>query len=128
MSKSNIIAEIIFWFHFAIVFGWFTLFLIPVEIWRNKIIFHFILTVVILVQQLLWGLVLSYRTDKFGLVCVLTTAMHVARGERIDTELNYSRRWCTEFSNRFNLIISSSTADVISLTGFLIVSAQYFIL
>lgn len=128
MKRLNIIADLIYWTHSIIVLGWFALFFVPTGIWNVKIAFHFIVTAIIIGHQLLWGAILGYRTGKFHLVCILTTAMHMARGENFDTDRNYTHKWGPEFCEKIGIPISSSIATSISLIGLIVVSAQYFLL
>lgn len=128
MSRSKIISETIFWGHSAIVIGWVAVFFVPTSLWQNKAMFHFIVTMAILAHQILWGFILRPRTGKLGLVCILTTAMHVAKGETIYTELNYTHRWADELCDRFGIRLSSAMADSIAVGGLAAVSIQYFLL
>ncbi len=128
MKIREVIGEAIFWTHFAIVAGWVALFFIPSDIWREKVSVHFIATTVILAHQAVWGFLLSFRTGRFGLVCILTTLMHMARGERIDTKMNYDRKWSVELCDRFGINISSAMANGVAIAGLAVISVQYFIL
>ncbi len=128
MKRRNIIGEAIFWAHFAIVTGWVALFFIPSDLWRDKVSFHFIATTVILAHQAVWGFLLRFRTGRFGLVCILTTLMHMARGEKVDTKMNYDRKWSVELCDRFGVNIPSTVANGLAIAGLAVISVQYFML
>jgi hypothetical protein len=110
------------------VAGWATLFLVPSRAWDEKVKFHFMITLIVVIHQVLWGFILSLYTKRFDLVCILTTLTHMARGEKFTTDLNYVYKWSTEFCSRIGLELSPRLAGTIVLSGLMIVSVQFLII
>lgn len=123
----NVLAEGIFWIHFAIVFFWYGLFFIPADWWQGKISFHFFFTVGIMLQQVLWGAILLPWTKRYKLVCVLTTIMQLLRGEKISSEKNYQHSWTREFLERMGLKIPEGGPLIVNLFVLFAVSFQYLL-
>ncbi|MGB3988729.1 MAG: hypothetical protein WBK67_03520 [Minisyncoccales bacterium] len=129
MKKSRtLLSELFFWIHFIMVAGWATLFLVPSRAWDEKVKFHFMITLIVVIHQVLWGFILSLYTKRFDLVCILTTLTHMARGEKFTTDLNYVYKWSTEFCSRIGLELSPRLAGTIVLSGLMIVSVQFLII
>jgi hypothetical protein len=125
---KSFLANILFWIHFIIVTIWFGLFLVPISIWHDKIVFHFYLTVVIVAHQLLWGLILMPWTKKFRMVCVLTTFMQLLRGQKISDPKNYDQAWLKELIGNKAIIIPHTFSTIITFSILALVTFQYFFL
>ena len=123
---KDFLGKIIFLIHSAIVVFWLSLLFVPTGYWPDKITFHFYLTLFIIFNQFIWGLMIMPWTKKYRMVCFLTTMHQLLRGQSISDERNYSHSFTKEFFRRFNVNLSHRFITGFTLTVFTIVSLQYF--
>jgi len=125
---KDFLGKIIFWIHSAIVVFWLSLLVIPASWWPDKIILHFYLTLVIVFNQFIWGLIIMPWTKKYRMVCFLTTMHQLLRGKSISDERNYNHSFAREFFGKFHIQLSHRFVTCFTLAVFVIVSLQYFLL
>jgi hypothetical protein len=123
---KDYLAKIIFLFHSVVVVFWIGLFFIPTSFWPNKITFHFYLTLVIVANQFLWGLLIMPWTKKYRMVCFLTTIHQLLRGKSISDEENYKHSFTKEFLGKAGITVSHRFATILTFTISTIVTVQYF--
>lgn len=128
MKVKLFFAEMLFWVHFLIGSVWLGLFLVPSSLWHNKITFHFYLTIVIVVHQFLWGLILMPWTKKFRMVCLLTTPMQILRGQKISDPKNYSHSWFKELVGNQGIQIPHAFSTALTFSALALIIYQYFFL
>jgi len=124
---KDFLGKIIFVIHSAIVVFWLGLLLVPESWWPGKIVFHFYLTLVIVFNQFIWGLMIMPWTKKYRMVCFLTTIHQLLRGKSISDEKNYSHSFAREFFGKFHIHLPHKFITCFTLTVFVIVSIQYFL-
>lgn len=125
MKTRLLLADLLFWLHFAVGTIWLGLFLVPSSAWHDKITFHFYLTVIIVAHQFLWGLIIMPWTRKFRMVCILTTPMQLLRGLEISDPKNYSHSWFKELVGNQGIKIPHVTSTLITFSALLLVTFQY---
>ena len=126
MKFRILLADFIFWLHVLIVAFWWGLLLVPSSLWPNKISFHFYFTLGIVLHQFLWGFLLMPWTQKFRMVCMLTTPMQLLRGEKLSDPKNYDHSFMKEMFGKTGLVVPHRFATFLTFTLFTIVSIQYF--
>ena len=128
MRKRLFLADLLFWAHFFIGSLWLGLFLVPSLIWPDKITFHFYLTIIIVIHQFLWGLILMPYTRKFRMVCILTTPMQLLRNQKISDPKNYSHSFFEELVGNQGIKIPHGISTLITFSALSLVTFQYFFL
>jgi len=121
----KISSKIVFSIHCLIVFFWCGLFFVPISLWSDKIIFHFYLTLIIVFNQFIWGLLIMPWTKKYRMVCFLTTVNQLLRGDSIFDEKNYDHSFTQELFGRAGLKISHRFATLLTFTILIVVTFQY---
>lgn len=122
------IINTLFWLHFLIVFIWIGLLFVPLSLWPDKILFHFYLTVVIVGHQVVWGAIIYPFTKELRMVCILTTFMQLARGEKISSRSNYQHSFIAGFLRKAGIKDANRMASILTLVLAAIVLTQYFLL
>jgi len=125
MKIRLFLADILFWIHFAIIIAWFGLFLAPLSIWPGRITFHFYFSVVIVVHQLLWGLIIMPWAKKFRMVCFLTTLRQLLSGQRLSNPKNYDHFWLKKLSGNYQIKISHTLSTILTFFFFSLITFQY---
>ncbi len=121
----RISSKIVFLIHCLIVLFWLGLFFVPVSLWPNKIIFHFYLTLVIVFNQFIWGLLIMPWTKKYRMVCFLTTINQLLRGDSIFDERNYDHSFTQELFGKAGIKITHRFATYLTFTVLIVVTFQY---
>ena len=121
----KISSKIIFLIHCVIVFFWWGLFFVPTSFWPSIIIFHFYLTLVIVFNQFVWGLLIMPWTKKYRMVCFLTTVNQLLRGDSISDEKNYDHSFTQELFGKAGIKVSHRFATFLTFTILIIVTFQY---
>jgi len=121
----KISSKLVFLIHCLIVFFWVGLFFVPVSFWPEKIIFHFYLTLLIVFNQFVWGLLIMPWTKKYRMVCFLTTINQLLRGDSISDERNYDHSFTQELFGRAGIKISHRFATYFTFTILIVVTFQY---
>jgi len=124
---KDFLGKIIFLIHSVIVVFWLFLLVVPADWWPDKISFHFYLTLFIVFNQFLWGLIIMPWTKKYRMVCFLTTMHQLLRGKSISDEGNYDHSFTRELFGNFHVSLSHKFITFFTLTVFVIVSLQYFL-
>jgi len=119
------LADLIFYLHTSIVVFWYVLFFIPGSWWQNKVTFHFYYSLVIVLHQLLWGLVIMPWTKKYRMVCILTTFTQLLRGEKISDPRNYDHSFTKEFLGDMGLTIPHRATTILTFSTMAAVTVQY---
>lgn len=128
MKIRLLLADILFWMHVVIVFVWLGLFLVPISIWNDRITYHFYLNATIVGHQLLWGLMIKPWTQKFRMVCILTTPMQLLRGDKISDPKNYDHSFFKELAGKGGIQIPHKVSTIVTLCAFFLSTFQYFFL
>jgi hypothetical protein len=128
MKRRLFLAKILFWLHLVIVLAWLGLFLVPTGIWQGRISFHFHLTVFIVAQQFIWGLIILPWTKRFHMACILTTPMHLLRGLKLSDPKTYDYSWFVELAERRGIKIPQKVATIVTFSALILVTYQYFFL
>lgn len=123
--NRNLLANFIFILHIPVVFIWWGLFLVPLQWWPNKIIFHFYLTLGIVFHQIVWGTIIMPWTKKFRMVCILTTLMQLTRGRNIADPANYKHSFLVEFFGRIGLNFTHRMATIATWVILISITSQY---
>ena len=121
----KISSKIIFLIHCLIVFFWLGLFFVPTSFWPGRIIFHFYLTLVIVFNQFIWGLLIMPWTKKYRMVCFLTTVNQLLKGDSIYDEKNYDHSFTQELFGKAGIKIPHRFATFLTFTILIIVTFQY---
>lgn len=127
--KENLketLSRIIFLFHAVFVFFWYGLFLVPESLFPNKVSFHFYLTVLVVVQQFLWGFLIMPWTRKYRMVCIATTINQLLRGERVSDPKNYDYSFNQELFKKIGITIPHRATTLITFVVLALVSLRYF--
>jgi hypothetical protein len=128
MKIRLILADVLFWIHFAIVAMWAWLFLVPTSVWPDRITFHFYLTVLIVTHQFIWGFIIMPWTKKFRMVCALTTFMQLLRGQAISDSKNYEHSWFKEFLGNQGIKIPHAVSTLFAFSILALVTYQFLFL
>lgn len=121
----KLFAELIFWSHVLIILFWWGLFLISVNWWPDKISFHFHLSLLIIIQQFLWGFVIMPWTKEYRMVCIFTTITQILRGQDISNKNNYNHSFLQELFGKTGITIPHKTSSIITFAIMIIVTIQY---
>ena len=125
MKKT--LGDIVFWFHIVFVLFWYALFFVPVNVWPDKILFHFYLTLGVVIHQIVWGLIIMPWTGRYRMVCMLTTIAQLLRGEDIANPNNYDHSSTREFLAKFGITkVPHRISTIIAFIVLILVSIQYF--
>ncbi len=119
-------AQTIFWLHFLFVLFWYGLFFIPTSWWLAKVTFHFYLTLFVIAQQFVWGVMITPWTGKYRMVCFFTTVTQFLRGQKISDPKNYEHSFFQELFGRRGLAISHRKTTLLTITTLTIVAIQFF--
>ncbi len=123
---KNFLAKIIFLIHSAVVIFWLGLLFVPVKWWPGKLNIELYLTLIIVYNQLIWGLIITPWTKKYRMVCFLTTINQLLRGKAISDEKNYDHSFIQEFLGLAKIKVPHRFAIYLTFTIFTIVLFQYF--
>ena len=123
---KNLLAKTILLFHVVIVAFWLSLLLVPENLFPGKISFQFYLSLLIVGHQFLWGFVILPWTEKYRMVCFLTTITQLIRGEKISDPKNYDHSFTREILKLVGIDIPHRVSVILSLSVLTIVSIQYF--
>ncbi len=116
-------ADIIYYFHFGVVFLVVGLFFVPLSYLPNRIMIHFYILWGIIGLQLLTGLLYMNRINKFRFVCPLTVAEKNLVKKHPHKHIGDSciGEFCTE-----KLGLPKWIGTISVLLSLVIVTAQYF--
>jgi len=121
----NLLAKAIFLIHSLVVIFWIGLLFVPNNIWPDKINFHFYLTLFIVINQFLWGLIILPWTKDYKMVCFLTTINQLLRGKSISDEENYKHSFLKELFGKAGITVSHRFSTILTFTILTIVTIQY---
>ena len=121
----NFLINSIFYLHAGFILFWYGLFFIPLSWWPNKVFFHFVLTIAVIIQQFLWGFLIMPWTKKYRMVCFLTTVMQIIRGQKISDPKNYEYSFTREFFGKIGITVPHRGATFLTFIILAIVAIQY---
>lgn len=122
----NFIAKIIFLFHIVIVSIWLGLFFIPEHWFPNKVSFQFNLSLLIVGHQFIWGFLIMPWSEKYRMVCFLTTVTQLLRGQKLSDPKNYDHSFTQEFFKEIGVNIPHRASTLLAFTILVITAVQYF--
>tara|TARA_Y100000034_G_C6909303_1_gene423232 strand:+ start:5526 stop:5927 length:402 start_codon:yes stop_codon:yes gene_type:complete len=115
--------------YFLIIIG---LFFIPLNVWKNRLYYQFLLLFGTLVVNLSWGTLysLNYKRRLYGwhyyFICPLTSLTQYYRGYRLSSWRNYSHSFVSEVFSKFGLRMPYHITGYFLFLGSLILGIQYF--
>jgi len=121
------IGETVFFFHVTFVIFWCALFLIPESIFPDRVSFHFYLSLLVMLHQIFWGLIILPWTGRYRMVCILTTITQLLRKESVSDPKNYEHSFNREFLNKFGIKISNRASSYLTFAIFTLSAIQYFL-
>ena len=122
--------EFLFNFHIIIFLSIILLFFIPLSVWPGRIWFHFWYVTMILASQILTGLTLlpyMIKSNRYRLVCPLTTWMQYVRGYLPKDPKNFDHSFVSEFGERIGLRIPKGVVSLMNIIILIIASILYFL-
>lgn len=121
-------ANLLYLSHVVTVLIWIGLFLVPVSLWPDRITFHFYMTVIIVISQFIWGIMIMPWTRKFRLVCALTTFTQLLRNQKISDPKNYSHSFFKELFGNHGIKIPHAVSTLITFSILSLVTFEFFFL
>ena len=123
---KKLISDFIFLFHAVFVLFWYSLIFVPVSMFPNKIVFHFYLTVIIVLHQFIWGFLIMPWTKKYRMVCIFTTLNQVLRSQKVSDPKNYDHSFTQESFKKIGINIPHRATTLITLSILAIATYRYF--
>lgn len=120
------VGKILFLGHLIFVVFWVGLFFVPTSFGSEKISFHFYLTLIVVLQQFIWGAVLFPWTKKYKMICFLTTIMQLARGYKLSNPKNYNHSFVSEGFKDLGIKVPKIAVTIFTFTILIVVTTQFF--
>jgi hypothetical protein len=121
------LARVVLLFHVTLVSFWLSLFFLPESLFLDKISLQFYLSLLIVGHQFFWGFAIMPWTEKYRMVCFLTTITQLLRGEKISDSKNYDHSFTREVLKVAGVNISHRVSTALSLTVLAIASIRFFL-
>lgn len=118
--------QIVYSLHLVVFALWTVPFLIPSRLWKNKLPFHFLFMLVVILSNYLTGFYYLGIIGKYIPACPLTILLQYLRDYSIKAPLTYNHSFITEFLQSFGLNLAISIKPWMWLT-FLIVAVQFYL-